>query len=219
MKNIKVVRRLSDYFGLSDKIEDDDITFYFEYYNELQGVPIYISDSYLQVSNIQRSLIQGRKPELHPNPGMAVNFRRVPILQEEFGCDPVIIISSKTFDDPIMENYVILHELGHIKLGHFDRKDLTTSKRVSLYHEHQADLFSLMMGADTVSAIYEMQPEIADWYINPLKVFASNYLGQLSFVDIPRYLSYAHQAFMDIKKHKDRCYRKHFDYFSKRSIR
>ena len=80
---------------------------YLEYIDTYLGIPVYVSDNYLNDDPV----LCGRKPTY------GVIIRSSSILPH-VDSEMVIVIERHVYNDPIIRDMIILHEIGHWVLGH-----------------------------------------------------------------------------------------------------
>lgn len=223
MKNLHVSQPMKIYdktLDLTDpKYSGDIIDFHFMYHTTLLNVPVYICDDYLDFSADLLSYSRRDKHSVSPSKGVLSNITDNPPLRNGFGCDYFITINSELLDKPTEFNFVILHELGHFVLKH-QAKSLQFSHNnffIYMIKELEADIFALMMGADITFVVDASQTEAMNWYVDILKVFKSNYLGQIGVNDISIFTWYMFKSLRGMYRNKfaPRLY----EHFSKLSIR
>lgn len=154
---------------------------YLEYIDTYLGIPVYVSDNYLNDDPV----LCGRKPTY------GVIIRSSSILPH-VDSEMVIVIERHVYNDPIIRDMIILHEIGHWVLGHIG-SDIDIHVK-----EIDADIFSILFGGDPMYLIDKGVVRRPGLHIAVLKFVRDHYLGKVTYNDIPTLRGYIVRLILDI---------------------
>ena len=146
----------------------------FTYHSTILGIPVYVSDVYLEsISYRDKYFKSGRLI------GVSALFK-TPHEISVIGSNVIIVTRSDIVDED-SQWYVILHEIGHLRLNHFRRRIPVRIK------ELEADIFAMMRGVDVVSLINNRKLVRRDkYFVNILQYVKDYYPHIRSIAHIPR---------------------------------